>query len=80
MLLYRLQVKNKIAKIAQGKSIVHIQAKQLGKIKIQYPADKEEQEKIAEFFSTIDEVIEIKKQKLEIWKNIKKGLLQQMFV
>ena len=74
------QVKNKIAKIAQGKSIVHIQAKELGKIKIQYPADKEEQEKIAEFFSTIDEVIEIKKQKLEIWKNIKKGLLQQMFV
>lgn len=74
------QVKNKIAKIAQGKSIVHVQAKELGKIKIQYPVDKEEQEKIAEFFSIIDEVIEIKKQKLEIWKNIKKGLLQQMFV
>lgn len=74
------QAKNKIAKIAQGKSIVHIQAKELGKVKIQYPTDSEEQEKIADFLSSMDEVIQIKKQKLETWKNIKKGLLQQMFV
>lgn len=40
----------------------------------------EEQYKIAELLSTVDEVIQVKKQKLETWKNIKKGLLQQMFV
>lgn len=40
----------------------------------------EEQQKIADCLSSIDEVITIKKQKLETWKNIKKGLLQQMFV
>lgn len=40
----------------------------------------EEQQKIADCLSGIDEVIVIKKQKLETWKNIKKGLLQQMFV
>lgn len=40
----------------------------------------EEQQKIADLLFAIDEVIEIKKQKLETWKNIKKGLLQQMFV
>lgn len=74
------QARNKIAKIAQGKSIVHIQAKELGKVKVQYPIDSEEQEKIAELLFTVDEVIQIKKQKLETWKNIKKGLLQQMFV
>lgn len=74
------QAKNKIAKIAQGKSIVHIQAKELGKVKVQYPIDSEEQEKVAELLSTVDEVIQIKKQRLETWKNIKKGLLQQMFV
>lgn len=74
------QAKNKIAKIAQGKSIVHIQAKELGKVKIQYPTDSEEQEKIAELLFAVDEVIQIKQQKLEKWKNIKKGLLQQMFV
>lgn len=74
------QAKNKIARIAQGKSIVHIQSKELGKIKIQYPTDNEEQEKIAELLYTVDEIIQTKKQKLEKWKNIKKGLLQQMFV
>lgn len=40
----------------------------------------EEQQKIADCLSSIDEVIQIKKQKLKIWKNIRKGLLQQMFV
>lgn len=40
----------------------------------------EEQQKIADCLSSIGEVIRIKKQKLETWKNIKKGLLQQMFV
>ena len=74
------QAKNKIAKIAQGKSIVHIQAKELGKVKFQYPIDSDEQEKVEELLSTVDEVIQIKKQRLETWKNIKKGLLQQMFV
>lgn len=40
----------------------------------------DEQYKIAELLSSVDEVIQIKKQKLETWKNIRKGLLQQMFV
>lgn len=39
-----------------------------------------EQKKIADCLSSIDKVIEIKKEKLATWKNIKKGLLQQMFV
>lgn len=40
----------------------------------------EEQQKIADCLSSIDRIIDIKKQKLETWKNIKRGLLQQMFV
>ena len=40
----------------------------------------EEQKKIVDCLLTMDEVIKIKKQKLETWKTIKKGLLQQMFV
>lgn len=40
----------------------------------------EEQQKIADCLSFIDKAVEIKKQKLETWKNIKRGLLQQMFV
>lgn len=52
---------------------------QLKKIEIQIPV-KEEQNKIADCLSAYDEVIQIKKDKLEVWKEIKKGLLQQMFV
>ena len=55
------QAKSKIARIAQGKSIVHIQSKELGKIKIKYPTDNEEQEKIAELLYAVDEVIQTKK-------------------
>lgn len=40
----------------------------------------EEQQKIADCLSSVDAVIEIKKEKLATWKNLKKGLLQQMFV
>ena len=47
------QAKSKIARIAQGKSIVHIQSKELGKIKIKYPTDNEEQEKIAELLYAV---------------------------
>ena len=46
---------------------------------IAYPC-MDEQQKIADCLSAYDEAIQIKKDKLEIWKEIKKGLLQQMFV
>ena len=46
---------------------------------VQFPC-LAEQQKIADCLTSIDEVIALKKQKLETWKNIKKGLLQQMFV
>lgn len=74
------QAKWKIATIAQGKSIVHIQAKQLGKIFVEYPVDKDEQQKIADFLSALDTVIQKQKETLEKWQELKKGLLQQMFV
>ena len=58
--------------------------KKINKEEIGYCAVKipclEEQQKISDCLSSIDEVIAIKKQKLETWKNIKKGLLQQLFV
>ena len=74
------QAKNKIATIAQGKSIVHIQAKELSKIKIKFPIDVNEQCKIAECLSSIDDVISNIQAELSALKEFKKGLLQQMFV
>ena len=40
----------------------------------------EEQQKIADFLSVYDETISYAKQELAKWKELKKGLLQQMFV
>ena len=74
------QAKRKIASIAQGKSVVHIQAKQLSNITVKYPVNKAEQQKIADCLSSLDEVIEKQKATLAAWKELKKGLLQQMFV
>lgn len=39
-----------------------------------------EQQKIADFLSTFDRKIEVEKEILQHWKNIKRGLLQQMFI
>ena len=40
----------------------------------------EEQQKISDFLSTYDEAISYAKQELEKWKELKKGLLQKMFI
>ena len=40
----------------------------------------EEQHLIANFLSDFDEAIAAAKKELELWKELKKGLLQQMFV
>lgn len=73
------QAKWKIATIAQGKSIVHIQAKQLANICVKYPLSKVEQQKIAEFLSTIDTVIEKQKEIVSAWEERKKGVMQKLF-
>lgn len=49
-------------------------------IPITIPRDIEEQTKIANFLSTIDQKIEVVAQQIEQAKQWKKGLLQQMFV
>lgn len=40
----------------------------------------EEQRLIADFLSNFDEAIAVAKHELELWKELKKGLLQQMFI
>lgn len=49
------------------------------RIKVFLPCLKEQQ-KIADFLSAFDEAIDYAKQELDKWRQLKKGLLQQMFV
>lgn len=56
-----------------------INSQEFASYKFLCSANKEEQQKIADFLSEFDNALEYAKEELEIWKNIKKGLLQQMF-
>ena len=49
-------------------------------IPVYLPQAVEEQQKIADCLSSLDEVIEKQKTTLAVWEEMKKGLLQQMFV
>lgn len=49
-------------------------------VEVTVPSDVEEQEKIATFLSSLDELIEHKEKQIALAEQWKKGLLQQMFV
>lgn len=70
--------KLEIAKLAQGASVVHVYNNQLTKLKLSVPS-KEEQEKIASFFSLIDDKISLQGEKVEALKDYKKGMMQKIF-
>ena len=66
-----------IARIAQGKSIVHLQADELKKISIAYPTI-EEQQKISGFIDKIDERIEVQNKIISKYETLIKGLYTQL--
>ncbi len=71
---------NQLLLYMQGIKVTSIGRKNIADTVIYYPADLEEQQKIADFLSAYDEAISYAKQELDKWKELKKGLLQQMFV
>ena len=68
-----------VDQVKTSSGIPHISGKQIQDYEIGYPC-LEEQTKIANFLSTIDQKIEVVAQQIEQAKQWKKGLLQQMFV
>ena len=70
---------NEMLRLSSGSTFKEISSTALKSICVDVPC-LEEQRKIAEFFGTFDEKIEAVKRQLEALKEIKKGLLQQMFV
>lgn len=72
------RAKNAIANIAQGKSVVHINEKSLANIELSYP-DTEEQQKIADFLSTVDEVIAQSEAEVQNLEQQKKAAMQKIF-
>ena len=77
--MIRSSLKMQIAQLAQGNSVVHLYSSQLKSVQLSLPC-LEEQTKIANFLSAIDQKIEVVAQQIKQAKQWKKGLLQQMFV
>ena len=72
-------VNEQIARVAQGKSVVHVQASEIGKILITYP-DHKEQERIAQILELLDNRIVASENTLNSMQKMKKALLQQLFI
>ena len=65
--------------VKKGTTVQSIQIDDLIKMMIPIPC-LAEQHRITDFLSDFDEAIATAKKELELWKELKKGLLQQMFV
>lgn len=68
-----------LLKKSSSSANTNINQDNLSKLYVKLPC-LEEQTKIADFLSAFDRKLENQKAQLEHWKQIKKGLLQQMFV
>ena len=71
-------LKREIAKKAQGDSVVHLYASQLKLVDIAVPI-KQEQQKIADCLTSMDDLISAEAKKLLALKTHKKGLMQSLF-
>ncbi|MBQ6519110.1 MAG: restriction endonuclease subunit S [Anaerolineaceae bacterium] len=69
-----------LAQKATGGTVKGIKGAVLHEMIIIYPSDIKEQRLIADFLSDFDDAIAAAKKELELWKQLKKALLQQMFV
>ena len=67
-----------MAKMAQGKSVVHLHNSDLAKINLSYPS-YEEQRQISHHFKNLDHLIILYQRKCDNLKQVKKYMLQKMF-
>lgn len=73
------RIKKKIENITTGNTIKHILASDMQEFEVNVPK-YEEQEVIAEYFRSLDNLITLHQRKLEKLQNIKKSMLEKMFV
>lgn len=70
---------SQFAKVVEGQNVKNLYYVNLEPIKIGKPKSIKEQQKIAKCLSSLDEVINAETEKLELLRDHKKGLLQQLF-
>ena len=72
-------VNGSIARVAQGKSIVHVQASEISKIEISYP-DPATQSLIIKILEAISNLVEMCEKELDRLGKLRNSLLQQLFI
>jgi type I restriction enzyme S subunit len=70
--------RRELAKVAQGDTVVHLYPRQLAALSVAFP-EADEQQKIADCLTSLDEVIAAQGRKVEALKTHKRGLMQQLF-
>ncbi|NLY87844.1 MAG: restriction endonuclease subunit S, partial [Clostridiales bacterium] len=64
----------------QGIKVLSLSKTNIAKTEIMYPQNIDEQERVGSFFANLDNLITLHQRELNLLKNMKKSLLQQMFV
>ena len=77
---YYMLYQKDINKICGGSGLPFLSYEQLNKIEVSYPKDVKEQQCISKYIKQIDNLITLHQKKLNKLKNIKKSLLEKMFV
>ena len=67
-------------KVGAGSTFVEVSGKQMANMDLMMPKTMSEQQQIGEYFQTIDHLITLYQRKCEELQNIKKFMLQNMFV
>ena len=73
------QISSEISKIKAGAAQPNISLSQVSNFRILIPLNPQEQQKIASCLSSLDELIAAHSQKLDLLKDHKKGLMQNLF-
>ena len=72
-------IRLQIQKESQGAKVLGLSGGRLSKIKVYYPSDEKEQQKLADCLISLDNLITAQREKNDTLKDYKKGLLQQLF-
>ncbi|MBR4541531.1 MAG: restriction endonuclease subunit S [Lachnospiraceae bacterium] len=78
--LYHLLTQFDIKKLSFGTGQPLVKASELKNLELMMPTDINEQMKIGDYFKQLDNLITLHQRKLEKLKNIKKSMLEKMFV
>ncbi len=72
-------IRTQIQRESQGTKVLGISSSRLEKLKIYYPKNEKEQQRIVDCLSSLDDLITSQTEKIEALKVHKKGLMQELF-